>query len=87
MHALLQRLDIALDANLDRDFGRILHHMGIGEDFTTGGEHDTGDGLLLRLEPVEEARQELDALVTYDTCLAAAAEREGLPVAVPGPRG
>jgi uncharacterized protein len=34
-----------------------------------------------------QLRPDLDALVTYDTRLASAAERQGLPVTVPGPRG
>jgi predicted nucleic acid-binding protein len=34
-----------------------------------------------------QLRPDLDALVTYDHRLAAAAERQGLPVAVPGPHG
>jgi uncharacterized protein len=34
-----------------------------------------------------QLRPDLDALVTYDRRLAAAAERQGLPVTAPGPRG
>jgi predicted nucleic acid-binding protein len=34
-----------------------------------------------------QVRPELDALVTYDTRLAAAAERQGLPVTAPGSHG
>jgi uncharacterized protein len=34
-----------------------------------------------------QLRPDLDALVTYDISLASAAERQGLPVAAPGPRG
>jgi uncharacterized protein len=41
----------------------------------------------IHLATALQLRPDLEALVTYDHRLAAAAERQGLPVTAPGPRG